>query len=92
MPNATGDYVKDYARMMWMILQADEAEDQYYTGTTTPVREFVRMSFAEVGIELEFKGEGIEERGYVKRVTTPFQEIGKEILKWLTLNISVLQK
>src|SRR6187431_2543346 len=76
-------HAKDYVRMMWMILQADEPEDWVIaTGTTTPVREFVRMSFAEVGIELEFEGEGIEEKGFVKYCSNPdYQlEIGKEIL------------
>ncbi|MFV5693026.1 GDP-mannose 4,6-dehydratase [Flavobacterium sp. LT1R49] len=76
-------HAKDYVRMMWMILQADEAEDWVIaTGKTTPVRDFVRMSFAEVGIELEFKGEGIKERGFVKACNNPeFQiEIGKEVL------------
>lgn len=76
-------HAKDYVRMMWMILQAEEAEDWVIaTGTTTPVRDFVRMAFAEVGIELEFRGEGIEERGYVKACTNPdYQlEIGKEVL------------
>jgi GDPmannose 4,6-dehydratase len=76
-------HAKDYVRMMWMILQADEAEDWVIaTGKTTPVRDFVRMSFAEVGIELEFKGEGVDEKGYVKSCSNPeFQiEIGKEVL------------
>ena len=76
-------HAKDYVRMMWMILQADEAEDWVIaTGKTTPVRDFVRMSFAEVGIELEFKGEGIDEKGYIKACNNPeFQlEIGKEVL------------
>jgi GDPmannose 4,6-dehydratase len=76
-------HAKDYVRMMWMILQADEAEDWVIaTGKTTPVRDFVRMSFAEVGIELEFKGEGVDEKGYVKACTNAeFQlEIGKEVL------------
>ena len=76
-------HAKDYVRMMWMILQADEAEDWVIaTGKTTPVRDFVRMSFAEVGIELEFKGEGVDEKGYVKACNNPeFQlEIGKEVL------------
>jgi GDPmannose 4,6-dehydratase len=76
-------HAKDYVRMMWMILQADEAEDWVIaTGKTTPVRDFVRMSFAEVGIELEFKGEGVEEKGYVKACSNPkFQlEIGTEVL------------
>lgn len=76
-------HAKDYVRMMWMILQADEPEDWVIaTGKTTPVRDFVRMSFAEVGIELEFKGEGVDEKGYVKSCVNPqFQlEIGKEVL------------
>lgn len=76
-------HAKDYVRMMWMILQADKAEDWVIaTGTTTPVREFVRMSFAEVEIELEFKGEGVEEKAYVKACNNPKYSlpIGKEVL------------
>jgi GDPmannose 4,6-dehydratase len=68
---------------MWMILQADEAEDWVVASvTTTPVREFVRMSFAEVEIELGFKGEGIDEKAYVVKCNDPkYQiELGKEIL------------
>lgn len=76
-------HAKDYVRMMWMILQADEAEDWVIaTNKTTTVRDFVRMSFAEVGIELEFKGEGVDERAFVKTCSNPeFQlPIGKEVL------------
>eukprot|EP01093_Parvamoeba_rugata_P007162 TRINITY_DN214_c0_g2_i1.p1 TRINITY_DN214_c0_g2~~TRINITY_DN214_c0_g2_i1.p1 ORF type:complete len:371 (+),score=71.65 TRINITY_DN214_c0_g2_i1:147-1259(+) len=76
-------HAKDYVRMMWMILQADEAEDWVIaTGKTTPVREFVRMAFAEMGIELEFKGKGVDEKGYIKSCSNPDiqVEIGKEIL------------
>ncbi|WP_405410869.1 GDP-mannose 4,6-dehydratase [Maribacter sp. Asnod1-A12] len=76
-------HAKDYVRMMWMILQADEAEDWVIaTGKTTPVREFVRMAFAEMGIEIEFKGEGVDEKGYVKSCSNPEiqVEIGKEVL------------
>ncbi|WP_298881824.1 GDP-mannose 4,6-dehydratase [uncultured Polaribacter sp.] len=76
-------HAKDYVRMMWMILQADKAEDWVIaTGVTTTVREFVRMAFKEVGIELEFKGKGIEEKAYVKACNNKdFQvEIGKEVL------------
>jgi len=76
-------HAKDYVRMMWMILQADEAEDWVIaTGKTTPVREFVRMSFAEAGIELEFKGNGVDEKAFVKSCSNPeYQiEIGKEVL------------
>jgi GDPmannose 4,6-dehydratase len=69
--------------MMWMILQADEPEDWVIaTGVTTPVRDFVRMAFHEVGIELEFIGTGIDEHAVVKSCNHPdFQvEIGKEVL------------
>jgi GDPmannose 4,6-dehydratase len=76
-------HAKDYVRMMWMILQAEEAEDWVIaTGKTTPVREFVRMSFAEAGIEIEFKGSGVDEKAFVKSCANPkYQiEVGKEIL------------
>ncbi|WP_370390803.1 GDP-mannose 4,6-dehydratase [uncultured Winogradskyella sp.] len=65
-------HAKDYVRMMWLILQADEAEDWVIaTGKTTSVRDFVRMSFAEIGVELEFKGSGVDEKAYVKSATNP---------------------
>jgi len=76
-------HAKDYVRMMWMILQADEAEDWVIaTGKTTSVRDFVRMSFAHIGVELEFKGDAENEKGYVKACTDPdYQlEIGKEVV------------
>ena len=76
-------HAKDYVRMMWMILQADEAEDWVIaTGKTTTVRDFVKMAFAEVGIELSFEGKGVEEKAYVKYCNNPdFQlPVGKEIL------------
>tara|TARA_R110002050_G_C8963043_1_gene514766 strand:- start:10483 stop:11598 length:1116 start_codon:yes stop_codon:yes gene_type:complete len=76
-------HAKDYVRMMWMILQADEAEDWVIaTGVTTTVRDFVKMAFREVGIELEFKGEGVDEKGYVKSCSNmDYQlEIGKEVI------------
>jgi GDPmannose 4,6-dehydratase len=76
-------HAKDYVQMMWMILQADEPEDWVIaTGKTTTVREFVRMSFAEVGIELEFKGKGIEEKGLIKYCSNPDYQIplGTEVL------------
>lgn len=76
-------HAKDYVRMMWMILQAEEAEDWVIaTGKTTPVRDFVRMAFAEAGIELEFTGKGVEERAYVAACTHPEYQIpiGKEVL------------
>lgn len=76
-------HAKDYVRMMWMILQADEAEDWVIaTGKTTSVRDFVRMSFAEVGVELEFKGVGVDEKAYVSSCNDSDYQlpIGKEVL------------
>jgi GDPmannose 4,6-dehydratase len=76
-------HAKDYVRMMWMILQADTAEDWVIaTGKTTTVRDFVRMAFSEVGIEVEFKGVGVDEKAYVIACNNKeFQvEIGKEVL------------
>jgi len=60
-------HAKDYVRMMWMILQADEPEDWVIaTGETTTVRDFVKMAFDFIGIELEFKGNGEDEKAFVK--------------------------
>ena len=76
-------HAKDYVRMMWMILQSQEAEDWVIaTGVTTKVRDFVQMAFKQVGISLEFKGDGVEEKAYVTACDhEDFQvEIGKEVL------------
>ena len=76
-------HAKDYVRMMWMILQADQPEDWVIaTGVTTTVRDFVSMAFKQVGISLEFKGEGVDEKAYVTACSKQeFQlAIGKEVL------------
>src|SRR5215217_5825061 len=62
--NAKRDWghAKDYVEAMWLILQQDKPEDYVIaTGITTPVREFVRMAFREVGVELEFRGKNEKE-------------------------------
>ncbi|HEX8548543.1 MAG TPA: GDP-mannose 4,6-dehydratase [Cytophagaceae bacterium] len=76
-------HAKDYVEAMYLILQQDVPEDYVIaTGVTTTVRDFVRMSFAEAGIEIEFKGEGVNEKGYVVKCNNPDYsvEIGKEVL------------
>ena len=76
-------HAKDYVEAMWLMLQQDKAEDFVIaTGITTTVRDFVRMAFKTAGIEVEFRGEGIEEKGFVKAVTNPECkiEIGKQIV------------
>jgi GDPmannose 4,6-dehydratase len=77
-------HAKDYVKMMWMILQADEPEDWVIaTGQTTAVRDFVRMAFAYMGIELEFKGEGVDEVGIIK-------SIDEERIQSLSLSLSTI--
>jgi GDPmannose 4,6-dehydratase len=61
-------HAKDYIEAMWLMLQQETPEDFVIaTGVTTRVREFVRMAFAELGIELVFRGKGAEEKGYVAK-------------------------
>jgi GDPmannose 4,6-dehydratase len=65
-------HAKDYVEAMWRILQQDEPEDFVIaTGVTTTVRDFVKMAFEEVGVELEFKGEGVNEKATVVRCSNP---------------------
>jgi GDPmannose 4,6-dehydratase len=59
-------YAKDYVRAMYLMLQQDKPEDFVIaTGTTTMVKDFVQLAFAEAGIEVEFNGEGLNEKGTV---------------------------
>ncbi len=63
-------HAKDYVRMQWMMLQQEEADDFVIaTGKQISVREFVRMTALELGIELEFSGEGLDEVATVKSIT-----------------------
>ena len=63
-------HAKDYVRMMWLILQHNSAEDWVIaTGKAKSVRDFVKLAFNFVGIELEFTGNGIEEKGVIKCFT-----------------------
>lgn len=65
-------HAKDYVRAMHAILQQDEPSDYVIaTGITTTIRDFIRMSFAEIGLEIEFKGSGIEEVAVLKSVDGP---------------------
>jgi GDPmannose 4,6-dehydratase len=76
-------HAQDYVECMWKILQQDVPEDWVIaTGVTTSVRDFVRMSFREVGIELAFKGEGVNEVGIVAACHHPEiqLEVGKELV------------
>ena len=83
--NAKRDWghAKDYVEAMYLILQQEVAEDFVIaTGVTTTVRDFVKMSFAHCGIEIDFKGEEENEIGFVIKCNNPgYQlEAGKEVV------------
>ncbi len=76
-------HARDYAEAMWMILQQDEPEDFVIaTGITTSVKEFVTMAFAEVGVTIVFRGQGVNEKGYIAACNNALYspEIGKEVV------------
>lgn len=78
-------HAKDYVRMQWMMLQQESAEDFVIaTGKQISVREFVRMSAKEVGIELTFSGEGISEIATISAIigdNAPGVKVGDVIVK-----------
>jgi len=74
-------HARDYVDAMWLMMQQPVAEDFVIaTGKTTAVREFCRMAFREVGVELEFRGTGVEEKGLVASSTSPNLKPGQEVL------------
>ncbi len=83
--NAKRDWghAKDYAEVMWLMLQQEVPEDFVIaTGITTTVRDFVRMAFAHLGILLEFEGEGIDEKATVAASLKPeyFVPVGQVVV------------
>ena len=84
-------HAKDYVRAMYLILQQDTPDDYVIaTGITTEVREFVRMAFDEIGLNIIFKGEGKDEKGFIgsidevkftKAVGAEFLDIVKAIVE-----------
>jgi len=78
-------HAKDYVEAMWLMLQQDKPEDFVIaTGVTTTVREFIRMAFAELGIEIEFSGRGEYEKGVII-------DVDPEKVKELGLNDEMLK-
>ncbi|HMK03341.1 MAG TPA: GDP-mannose 4,6-dehydratase [Ferruginibacter sp.] len=83
--NAQRDWghAKDYVEAMWLILQQDKPDDFVIaTGTTTSVRDFVKLAFNEIGVELKFTGEGVNEKGTVAACSNPAYQlpVGKEVV------------
>lgn len=78
-------HAKDYVEAMWLMLQQDNAEDFVIaTGVTTTVRDFIRMAFGELGIEVEFSGREANERGVII-------DIDQERIEELGLNADALK-
>lgn len=76
-------HAKDYVEAMWLILQQEKPEDFVIaTGITTTVRDFIKMAFSEVGIEVEFSGEGINEIAKIAKCNNPLYQvaIGTEVV------------
>lgn len=76
-------HAKDYVEAMYLILQQDKPDDYVIaTGITTEVRDFVRMAFEEVGIEIRFEGSGAEEKGYIVKCNNPEYQVetGKNVI------------
>ena len=77
-------HAKDYVWAMWKMLQIDESEDFVVaTGVTTSIRDFVKMSFEHIGIELEFEGEGVNEIARITNNSGKFPDLkeGQEVLR-----------
>jgi GDPmannose 4,6-dehydratase len=83
--NAQRDWghAKDYVEAMWRILQQDIPDDFVIaTGITTSVRDFIKLAFDEVGIELNFTGEGVDEKATVAGCSNPLYQlpIGNQVV------------
>ena len=85
--NALRDWghAKDFVKMQWLMLQQDEAKDFVIaTGQQITVREFILLAAKELGIELEFSGEGLDEVGVVKSVDpikSPAISVGDVVIR-----------
>ncbi len=76
-------HAKDYVEAMWLILQQDKPEDYVIaTGITTTIRDFIKMAFAEAGINIAFEGTGVDEKAIVVSCNNPSYQlpIGKEVM------------
>ncbi|EGC39981.1 GDP-mannose 4,6-dehydratase [Dictyostelium purpureum] len=82
--NAKRDWghAKDYVEAMWLMLQQDKPQDFVIaTGETHSVREFVEKSFREIGIEIKWRGEGINEEGYDENTNTVYVKIDEKYFR-----------
>lgn len=83
-------HAKDYVKAMYLILQQDTPDDYVIsTGITTTIRDFIKMSFAEIGVSLAFEGSGIDEKGIISTIdeATFSQKVGLEYIEALKKRI-----
>ena len=76
-------HAKDYVEGMWLMMQQNEPEDYVLaTGITTAVRDFVKMAFKNLEIEIEFKGEEVNEKGFIVSCNHPSYRlpVGKQVV------------
>lgn len=77
-------HAKDYVKGMYLILQQDEPDDYVLaTGVTTSIREFIRMAFGEIGLEIAFQGEGADEKGFLVGINEKVfsKQVGNQYLE-----------
>lgn len=75
-------YAKDYVECMWLVMQYENPEDFVIaTGEMHSVREFCNLAFAEVGIDLEWRGEGVDEKGIDKKTNKPLIEVDPKFFR-----------
>ena len=85
-------HAKDYIRAMYLILQQEQPDDYVIaTGVTTTIRNFIKLAAEEIGIEITFKGEGRQEKGYITSVDESIFNIkvGKEYLQHIHVRIKL---
>ncbi|MDR1171764.1 MAG: GDP-mannose 4,6-dehydratase [Bacteroidales bacterium] len=86
-------HAKDYIKAMYLVLQQDKPDDYVIsTGVTTAIRDFIIMSFAETGVAVEFRGEGLDEQGYVSGIDEAIfeQKVGAAYLEGFRKRIGTL--
>jgi len=77
-------HAKDYVEAMYLILQQEQPDDYVIaTGITTSIRDFVKMTFAKIGINIEFKGKGVDEKGFIANIDADIftKTVGEEFLE-----------
>lgn len=84
-------HAKDYVEAMYLILQQEKPEDYVIaTGITTTIRDFIRMAGQEIGINIEFTGEGVSEKGYLSSINEPLftEKVGLQYLEPLKSRVA----